>query len=147
MLIQSHCIITFDMFIKNIYLCETSKYFRKYKKKQASIYTLFILNNYTNHTTADYSENNIDEKISNTIEMLYERKKDIIESRRNIISWSGIILSLFLGLTGIFLSKCSNTKLDETQIQEIKQSIEKSKTIYIGKTKDIIKNKSAQKSI
>lgn len=76
-----------------------------------------------------FLKEDFDEKINIIIEILSERKKDIIEKRRDIVTWSSIILSLIFGITGIFLSRCSTTKFDETQFNDIKQSIEQVKPL------------------
>lgn len=100
-----------------------TKYSYQSNKRVAdSVYLLQV------HKKDVYSEKTIkedpDETIKIIIKILSERKKDIIEKRRTIVTWSSIILSLILGITGIFLSRCSTTKYDETQFNEIKQSIE-----------------------
>jgi hypothetical protein len=74
-------------------------------------------------------EEDLDEKINIIIEILSERKKDIKQIHRNIVTWSSIILSLILGITGIFLSQCSTVKFNETQFNDIKQSIQQLKSL------------------
>ena len=61
-----------------------------------------------------------------------------IEKNRNIIAWTGIGVSLLLGVIGVFLSIGSNTKLNEKQFNEIKESIEKLKPTDIRITNDSI---------
>lgn len=79
---------------------------------------------YVGNNNKEHDPDSTNKKIDIIIKRLSERKKDIIEKRRTIVTWSSIILSLILGITGIFLSRCSTTKYDETQFNEIKQSIE-----------------------
>lgn len=80
-----------------------------------------------------------DEKMQSIVSILCERKKNIIEKNRNIIAWTGIGVSLLLGVIGTFLSiDCSNTKLNDEQFKEIKESIEKSKPTDIRISDDAI---------
>ena len=72
------------------------------------------------------------------VSILCERKKNIIEKNRNIIAWTGIGVSLLLGVIGVFLSIGSNTKLNDKQFKEIKESIEKSKPTDIRISNDAI---------
>ena len=124
-----------ESFIAQTYALETKKSFisraisalRIYQKDEELSDKLYIFDYIPRRVPQSTQQENIDVKIKSIIGILYERKKDIIEKRRNIVAWSGIGLSLILGVTGVFLSLGSNTKLNDEQFKDIKQSIEKLK--------------------
>lgn len=136
-----------ESFITQAYPLESKKTFiskaifvlRMYQKDEQLSDKLYIFGFITRNPLNNTSPDNTDEKMKTIVSILCERKKNIIEKNRNIIAWTGIGLSLFLGVIGTFLSiGCSDTKLNDEQFKEIKESIEKSKPTDIRISNDAI---------
>lgn len=109
---------------KEKFISEAAKWLANCQRSERLAWEIYLLPVKHDDVSGVPIKENLDEKILIIIKILSERKKDIVEKTRNIVTWSSIVLSLIIGLTGIFLSRCSTIKIDEQQFNEIKQSIQ-----------------------
>lgn len=109
---------------KEIFISEAAKWLTNCQRSERLACEMYLLPVKHVDVSGAQIKENYDEKINIIIKILSERKKDIIVKKQNFATWSSIVLSLIIGLTGIFLSRCSTIKIDEQQFIEIKQSIQ-----------------------
>jgi hypothetical protein len=136
-----------ESFIARTHSAETKKKFINkaidalitYKKDEDFNWQLYFLGYETRKSLNNNLADDADEKMQSVVSILSERKKNIITKQNNFAAWTGIGVSLLLGVIGTFLSiDCSNTKLNDEQFKEIKESIEKSKPTDIRISDDAI---------
>lgn len=114
---------------KKAFVKGATEWLCQYQKNEDKAWKMYLLSVPTVNVYSGEFDYKIDEKINIIIEILSEYERNISDKKRYLGVWIGIVATIACCLLSIIVSECSTIKIDETQFNDIKQSIQQIKSL------------------